>query len=157
MIISTSATPDPPNHVQVRCFNKDNTAEIWWQPGKENFAPILNFIVQFNSSFQPDLWYNIAVNVSQNQRRIVANMSAWGNYSFRVLARNKIGLSLPSIQSFNICTTQPNVPTNNPENIIGEGDEPGNLVIFWTVSYNSSNLLYKNCIITITYLIVIYN
>lgn len=126
------APPDPPNHVQVRCFNKDNTAEIWWQPGKENFAPILNFIVQFNSSFQPDLWYNIAVNVSQNQRRIVANMSAWGNYSFRVLARNKIGLSLPSIQSFNICTTQPNVPTNNPENIIGEGDEPGNLVIFWT-------------------------
>lgn len=126
------APPNPPNAVQVRCYNNDNQAEIWWQPGKENFAPILNFVVQYNTSFQPDLWYDISTNVSQNQRRIVVNMSPWGNYSFRVLARNKIGISLPSQQSYNICTTQPGVPVNNPQDVIGEGDEPGNLVIFWT-------------------------
>ena len=66
-------------------------------------------------------------------------MSPWGNYSFRVLARNKIGISLPSQQSYNICTTQPGVPVNNPQDVIGEGDEPGNLVIFWTVSISNHN------------------
>jgi len=59
-------------------------------------------------------------------------MSAWGNFTFRVIARNKVGLSLPSMQTYNICTTQPDVPTKNPENVIGEGDQPYNLVIFWT-------------------------
>lgn len=126
------APPDPPVSVQVRCSNANRQAEIWWQPGKENFAPILNFIVQFNTSFMPDTWYDIATNISQNDRRLVATLSPWGNYTFRVLARNKIGLSLPSMQTFNVCTTQPDVPTKNPENVIGEGDEPNNLVIFWT-------------------------
>lgn len=126
------AVPDPPVSIIVRCNSVNRTAEIWWQPGKENYAPILNFIVQYNTSFQPDLWYNIATNVSQNSRRIVVTMSPWGNYTFRVMSRNKIGLSLPSFQSRNVCHTEPGVPDTNPENVIGEGDQPGNLVIFWT-------------------------
>jgi hypothetical protein len=47
------------------------------------------------------------------------------------------------MKSFNVCTTDPGVPDKNPENVIGEGDWPGNLVIFWTVrSYQhfASNL-----------------
>ena len=134
-VVWLTAVPDPPVSVQVRCNSVNRTAEIWWQPGKENYAPILNFIVQFNTSFQPDLWYDIMTNVSQNNRRILAVLSPWGNYTFRVISRNKIGLSLPSFQSQNVCRTEPEVPDKNPENVIGEGDEPGNLVIFWTVSY----------------------
>lgn len=126
------APPDPPASVQVRCYNTNRQAEIWWQPGKENYAPILNFVVQYNTSFAPDTWYDIATNLSQNERRMVVSMSPWGNYTFRVIARNKIGLSLPSMQTFNICSTQPDVPDKNPENVIGEGDQPNNLVIFWT-------------------------
>lgn len=128
------APPDPPASVQVRCYNTNRQAEIWWQPGKENYAPILNFVVQYNTSFARDTWYDIATNISQNERRMVVTMSPWGNYTFRVIARNKIGLSLPSMQTFNVCTTQPDVPDKNPENVIGEGDQPNNLVIFWTVS-----------------------
>jgi len=130
-----TAVPDPPVSVQVRCNSVNRTAEIWWQPGKENYAPILNFLVQYNTSFQPDLWYDIMTNVSQNNRRILVTLSPWGNYTFRVISRNKIGLSLPSFQSLNVCRTEPERPDKNPENVIGEGDEPGNLVIFWTVSY----------------------
>ena len=129
-----SEVPDPPASVFVRCNSKNRSAEIWWQPGKENYAPILNFIVQYSTSFQPDLWYNIATNISQNNRRIVVSLSPWSNFTFRVIARNKIGLSLPSMNSLNICTTDTGVPDKNPENVIGEGDQPGNLVIFWTVS-----------------------
>jgi len=130
----------------VRCHSVNRTAEIWWQPGKENYAPILNFIVQFNTSFQRDLWYDIATNISQNHRRIVVTMSPWGNYTFRVLSRNKIGLSLPSFQNQNVCRTEPDVPDKNPENVIGEGDHPGNLVIFWTVNSQMLHLLIMlNC------------
>ena len=128
-----SAKPEPPKAVGVRCYRTNRSAEIWWQPGKENYAPILNFIVQFNTSFQPELWYPIATNVSQNNRRIVVSMSPYGNYTFRVIARNKIGLSLPSYHSHNVCHIEAGVPDKNPENVIGEGDHPGNLVIFWTV------------------------
>ena len=54
-----TAVPDPPVSVIVRCNNVNRTAEIWWQPGKENYAPILNFVVQYNTTFQPELWYVI--------------------------------------------------------------------------------------------------
>ena len=79
--------------------------------------------------------YDIATNISQNNRRIVVSLSPWGNYTFRVISRNKIGYSLPSFQSQNVCRTEPGVPHTNPENVIGEGDRPGNLVIFWTVGH----------------------
>jgi len=143
-----TAVPDPPVSVMVRCNSVNRTAEIWWQPGKENYAPILNFLVQYNTTFQPDIWYDIATNISQNNRRIVVTMSPWGNYTFRVISRNKIGYSLPSFQSQNVCRTEPGVPDTNPENVIGEGDRPGNLVIFWTVSQPLSHLIFfHNCFV----------
>jgi neuronal cell adhesion protein len=46
----------------------------------------------------------------------------------------KVGLSSPSVHSQQVCTTQPARPWKNPDNVIGEGDMPDNLVIFWTVS-----------------------
>jgi len=67
-------------------------------------------------------------------------MSPWGNYTFRVMSRNKIGESLPSFQSRNVCRTDAGRPETNPENLIGEGDQPGNLVIFWTVGYSLASL-----------------
>ena len=81
---------------------------------------------------------------------MVVTMSPWGNYTFRVIARNKIGLSLPSMQTFNICSTQPDVPDKNPENVIGEGDQPNNLVIFWTVrTKKKSDCIVLYCIVFI--------
>lgn len=60
-------------------------------------------------------------------------MSPWANYTFRVVAWNKIGPSTPSAHS-EICTTQPEVPHKNPRNVEGKGTDPHNLVITWTVS-----------------------
>ncbi len=34
----------------------------------------------------------------------------------------------------NVCRTLEDLPEKNPDNVIGEGDEPDNLVIYWTVS-----------------------
>jgi len=124
--------PDPPNNVIVKCADNDRIAEVFWQPGKENYAPILNFIVQFNTTFTPDTWIDIESNVSQSTRSIEVTLSPYGNYTFRILARNKIGISPPSQHTAQVCRTQTDFPTKNPENVIGEGDLPDNLVIFWT-------------------------
>jgi len=61
------------------------------------------------------------------------SMSPWANYTFRVIARNKVGNSYPSEPS-TTCSTPPDVPFKNPDNIEGRGTAPDNLVITWTVS-----------------------
>lgn len=60
-------------------------------------------------------------------------MSPWANYTFRVIARNKIGASLPSGHS-QVCTTPEDVPHKNPDGVQGKGSTPNNLVIKWSVS-----------------------
>ena len=61
------------------------------------------------------------------------SMSPWTNYTFRVIARNKVGDSLPSGHS-KVCLTPEDVPYKNPDNVMGRGHAPNNLVISWTVS-----------------------
>ena len=126
--------PDPPNNVIARCVDNANKAEIEWQPGRENYAPILNYIIQFNTTFAPDTWINIDSNVSRDTRSMEVELSPWGNYTFRVLARNKIGTSYPSEHTKTVCRTDLAEPAKNPANVIVEGDQPNNLVVFWTVS-----------------------
>ena len=63
-------------------------------------------------------------------------MSPWTNYTFRVIARNKVGDSLPSGHS-KVCLTPEDVPYKNPDNVMGRGHAPNNLVISWTVSQTS--------------------
>lgn len=60
-------------------------------------------------------------------------MTPWANYTFRVIARNKIGPSEPSGHS-GVCETPEDVPYKNPDNVIGKGSQKDNLVISWTVS-----------------------
>lgn len=73
-------------------------------------------------------------------------MSPWANYTFRIIAWNKIGQSTPSGHS-DMCTTQPEVPHKNPDNVVGEGDAPDNLVIKWTpmpqIEHNAPKFQYR--------------
>ncbi|XP_023242973.1 neuroglian-like [Centruroides sculpturatus] len=78
--------------------------------------------------------------------RNVITMSPWANYTFRVLARNKIGISLPSDAS-DVCQTPTDVPYKNPDGVEGFGTEPNNLVISWTpmppIDHNAPEFFYK--------------
>ena len=47
------------------------------------------------------------------------SMSPWSNYTFRVIARNKVGESLPSGHS-KTCLTPEDVPFKNPDNVLKE-------------------------------------
>ena len=71
---------------------------------------------------------------SSTATSIKASMSPWTNYTFRVIARNKVGDSLPSGHS-KVCLTPEDVPYKNPDNVIGRGTAPTNLVIYWTVRF----------------------
>lgn len=67
----------------------------------------------------------------------------------RVSAWNKIGPSTPSSHS-DVCTTQPDVPYKNPDNVVGEGSDPTNMVISWSVSKHTySNKLRLHLSITL--------
>jgi len=57
-----------------------------------------------------------------------------------------IGPSLPSPHS-EICTTPTDVPYKNPDNVIGKGTTPQNLVISWTtmpqLDHNAPRFMYR--------------
>ena len=127
----STAPPDEVYNVFVDCM-AGRRAQIGWVAPNENNAPILNYIVQYNTT-TPDKWFDFDSTVPPNLRSIEVNLSAWANYKFRVLARNKIGVSDPNYPSGTTCTTEADTPDRNPENVIGEGNKPNNLVIFWTV------------------------
>ena len=162
--------PDPPSKIEVKCeseADKDNPevtrimAEVFWQPGRDHYAPILYYKLQYNTSFSADTWYDVSlprpkpkVNTTKpyvdplpgilpNATRYDILLSPFGNYTFRVLARNKVGYSKPSQHTTMMCTTEADVPYKNPENVIAEGDRPGNMVIFWTVSFFSVSKISK--------------
>lgn len=136
--------PNPPRLVGVECRQK--TASVEWQPLGDNRAPILSFIIQYNTSFDPDVWQTAFDNIPASDLKFEVSLSPWANYSFRVIARNKIGLSLPSSHS-KPCETPPDVPYNNPEKVQGEGTQPNNLVISWTrmppIEHNGPGFFYQ--------------
>lgn len=56
------------------------------------------------------------------------------------------GPSLPSPHS-DVCTTLPDVPYKNPDNVMGKGTTPQNLVISWTtmpqIEHNAPRFMYR--------------
>ncbi|XP_068206070.1 LOW QUALITY PROTEIN: neuroglian-like [Palaemon carinicauda] len=136
--------PNPPVLLPVACNDRD--ASVEWQPMGDNRAPILGYIIQFNTSFTPDTWENAFDSVPATSTQFNINLSPWANYTFRVIARNKIGPSLPSDHS-GMCTTPQDVPYKNPDGVEGKGSTPQNLVIKWSpmpeIDHNGPGFKYR--------------
>lgn len=147
---SSSATlivqdvPNSPSLKSIDCHEHDST--ITWTPNGDNRAPILYYTIQYNTSFTPDTWEIAFDKVPATDFTYTVGMSPWSNYTFRVIAWNKIGPSLPSGHS-DPCTTQPAVPFKNPDNVDGQGTRPDNLVIKWTpmpeIEHNAPQFQYR--------------
>lgn len=139
-----SDVPNAPILDSVRCLA--NEAEITWHPNGDARSPILHYTVQFNTSFTPASWDTAFEKVSATETTKLIGMSPWANFTFRVIAFNKVGPSPPSDHS-EYCTTQPDVPFENPKNVVGQGTEPNNLVITWTpmpeIEHNAPQFQYR--------------
>ncbi|KAK6175692.1 hypothetical protein SNE40_014093 [Patella caerulea] len=123
--------PDPPVDVQViTCHG--HSAEIMWTPGASNGDPISKYIVQFNTSENSNNWFNYFEEFPGDMNNVFVELSPWGTYSFRVIARNSVGMSKPSQSTVRNCTTPPDRPDGNPKDVRTRTDRKGMLVIEWT-------------------------
>ncbi|XP_044742143.1 neuroglian [Chrysoperla carnea] len=142
--LTVQDVPNAPRLEKVDCG--EHTAKIYWKPMGDNRSPILSYTIQGNTSFTPDTWDDLVLTVPATDMSYSVEISPWANYTFRVIARNKIGPSIPS-QHSTVCITQPEVPHKNPDNVEGKGTEPNNLVISWTVmpqiEHNAPKFLYR--------------
>ncbi|XP_014218547.1 neuroglian isoform X2 [Copidosoma floridanum] len=136
--------PNSPTLQSVNCGAKE--AYVSWIPKGDNRSPILRYTIQYNTSFTPDTWENAKDHVPATEQRYAIQMSPWANYTFRVIAWNKVGPSQPSSHS-QVCTTLPDIPFKNPDNINGRGDDPQNLIISWTampqIEHNAPKFMYR--------------
>ena len=136
--------PNRPRMDGIQCNNRD--AVIQWTPSGDNRAPILTYTIQYNTSFTPDSWEVSFENVPATETRFKVEMSPWSNYTFRVIARNKIGPSPPSDHS-SMCATPADVPYKNPDNVEGRGSTATNLVVTWNqmpeIEHNGRNFHYR--------------
>ncbi|EEC12870.1 neuronal cell adhesion molecule, putative [Ixodes scapularis] len=112
--LTVQDVPNPPQMVRVECDTL--MALVEWKPTGDRRAPILSYSIQYNTSFSPDTWEDAFVNIPAPDTKFKVSMSPWANYTFRVVARNKIGPSLPSGASSR-CTTPEDVPHKNPDKV----------------------------------------
>uniref|UniRef100_A0A8D2MLE0 Neuronal cell adhesion molecule n=1 Tax=Zonotrichia albicollis TaxID=44394 RepID=A0A8D2MLE0_ZONAL len=137
--------PNPPFDLELT-GQLERSIDLSWLPGDENNSPITSFVIEFEDALhEPGVWrYQTEVPGSQTTAQL--KLSPYVNYSFRVIAVNRIGRSQPSEPSEQYLTKSAS-PDENPANVQGIGSEPDNLVITWEplkgFQSNGPGLQYK--------------
>uniref|UniRef100_A0A8C9IWE6 Neuronal cell adhesion molecule n=1 Tax=Piliocolobus tephrosceles TaxID=591936 RepID=A0A8C9IWE6_9PRIM len=137
--------PNPPFDLELT-DQLDKSVQLSWTPGDDNNSPITKFIIEYEDTMhEPGLWHH-QTEVSGTQTTAQLKLSPYVNYSFRVMAVNSIGKSLPSEASEQYLT-KASEPDKNPADVEGLGSEPDNLVITWKplngFESNGPGLQYK--------------
>ncbi|XP_078286355.1 LOW QUALITY PROTEIN: neural cell adhesion molecule L1-like [Rhinoraja longicauda] len=123
--------PDPPFDLQVDGFTA-REALLSWTPGNDRNSPIERFLVEFEEDlFEPGIWQLLQM-VEGDHHEAQLDLSPYVNYSFRVVAVNRLGRSEPSPATQHYMTP-PAAPEKNPEGVKGEGSHPSNMIITWQV------------------------
>jgi neuronal cell adhesion protein len=135
--------PSPPEIINIEC--RTISAILSWTPIGDT-APVTGYIIQYQTSFSPGEWINYEFTVPLKETSVRLILSPWTIYTFRVLARNNAGISLPSNVS-NSCFTVEDIPYMHPSNVYGRGNGPNNLVIQWKpmppIDHNAPGFFYK--------------
>ncbi|CAD5119547.1 DgyrCDS8147 [Dimorphilus gyrociliatus] len=119
---------DRPLPPKIVLFCNQQYATVEWKTDTK--SNISEFAIEFNSSYEPDIWMNVT-GISGDKTRKRIRMSPYGNYSFRVKARNRIGWSKSSKVADKSCQTDAEVPRNNPRRVCTVNESPGTMVITW--------------------------
>ncbi|XP_053074611.1 neuronal cell adhesion molecule isoform X4 [Acinonyx jubatus] len=137
--------PNPPFDLELT-DQLDKSVQLSWTPGDDNNSPIIKFIIEYEDAMhEAGLWHH-QTEVSGMQTTAQLKLSPYVNYSFRVMAVNSLGRSLPSEPSEQYLTKAAE-PDTNPTAVEGLGSEPDNLVITWKplngFESNGPGLQYK--------------
>lgn len=133
--LTVQDVPTPPKITNIQCNNL--LAKVEWVSTGDRRAPILYYRIQYKTDFQETWEYN-ANEIPVPENSITVQMTPNSNYTFRLIAENKIGPSEPSAPS-EPCKTQQDVPFSNPNNVQGHGNTPNNLIISWTAMTQSEH------------------
>ncbi|XP_058718430.1 neuronal cell adhesion molecule-like isoform X2 [Poecile atricapillus] len=144
-VLTVVARPNPPFDLELT-GQLERSIDLSWIPGDENNSPITNFVIEYEDALhEPGVWH-YQTEVPGTQTTVQLKLSPYVNYSFRVIAVNKIGRSQPSEPSEQYLTKSAS-PDENPANVQGIGSEPDNLVITWEplkgFQSNGPGLQYK--------------
>uniref|UniRef100_A0A3B3SRI0 Neural cell adhesion molecule L1 n=1 Tax=Paramormyrops kingsleyae TaxID=1676925 RepID=A0A3B3SRI0_9TELE len=141
----TSEQPDPPMDLELTDQRK-RSIQLTWIPGDDHNSPIKKFFVQYEDALHhPGVWKNLT-EVPGSKTTAQLKLSPYVHYTFRVLAANAVGFSLPSLPSQQY-RTDAAAPDENPSMVEAAGAEHNNLVISWTpltgLQSNGPGLQYK--------------
>ncbi|CAF4169795.1 unnamed protein product [Rotaria sp. Silwood2] len=135
-------------------------AIVQWQGTGDNNARILYYELQYNTSFQTNDWITVPIeqrkesfnevkspdgsiklepkttifnttHIPSNQNDLRVSLSCWANYTFRVIAYNRVGASDSSPISESMCTTKTCRPKTNPIGIKASTTQSIPLLIEW--------------------------
>ncbi|XP_066128275.1 neuronal cell adhesion molecule isoform X7 [Saccopteryx bilineata] len=137
--------PNPPFDLELT-DQLDKSVQLSWTPGDDNNNPITKFIIEYEDAMhEAGLWHQ-QTEVPGMQTTAQLKLSPYVNYSFRVMAENSLGRSVPSEPSEQYLTKAAE-PDKNPMTVEGLGSEPDNLVITWKplngFESNGPGLQYK--------------
>jgi len=124
--------PDAPVDVHWTVCD-GRVVQLHWKLLSENYAPVRQFIIEYNTSWTPDVWLPARSDIGRDARYFRVALSPWSNYSFRVVAQNDVGRSRPSDVTRPWCTTPPDVPRRHPRAVCARNGQPHTLVISWQV------------------------
>lgn len=134
--------PDRPYDVRL---SKCGTlrADVQWTPGSDNNDRILQYIVYYNTSFdEPDQFIE-GTRVLASQHSAAVRLKPWTNYTFSIIARNSLGESERSAFTPGLCTTLPQKPYRNAQDVCSVSRGPSQLVVTWTVCTRFSGRIYR--------------
>nr|XP_033814112.1 neuronal cell adhesion molecule isoform X4 [Geotrypetes seraphini] len=129
VVLSVVDHPNPPIDLELT-GHLDRSVQLSWVPGSDNNSPITGFIIEYEDGLhEPGIWH-YQTEVPATQTTAVLQLSPYVNYSFRVVAVNKVGRSRSSETSEHYMTKAAE-PDGSPSGVKGIGSKPNNLVITW--------------------------
>ncbi|KAL7059988.1 hypothetical protein AAHC03_09230 [Spirometra sp. Aus1] len=143
--------PNQPRGITIDCINfaDKRQALVNWAPGSDNYAPIIEYIVEFSTQFERQTWYRAELfNTTGLLHAADAKVILRPNidYRFRVRTRNRVGLSEPSTATTETCMIPATAPATNPRELFVYGTQANNLIIQWStmpfVEHYGNNLVY---------------
>ncbi|XP_069991277.1 uncharacterized protein [Penaeus vannamei] len=151
LILTVEDVPNPPSLTNVEC--NPRSAYLGWASTGDNNAKLQGFVIQYRTRLHPE-WKDAKNQIpaadtsftSRFQTTAIVNMSPGLNYTYRVLAFNRVGMSEPSEDTAE-CSAPGLPPDFHPENVTVSGPAPGVLHVSWEEmepeDHNGPDFQYK--------------